>query len=55
MTFSSWKRWPDRNEYYGISFPGVYVVAISDEDLSGLIKKRGRYPFIVNVMWKTLP
>jgi hypothetical protein len=36
MTFSSWKRWPDRNEYYGISFPGVYVVAISDEDLSGL-------------------
>jgi hypothetical protein len=33
-TFSPWLRWDDRNEYAGVQYPGVYVLAISKRDLS---------------------
>jgi hypothetical protein len=32
--FSSWIRWQDRNEYRGIEFPGVYVLAITKDDIA---------------------
>lgn len=32
---SQWYRWGERNKYKGIKFPGVYFIAISDDDLSG--------------------
>src|SRR5580698_4436373 len=32
--FSSWLHWTDRNDYYGIEYPGIYIVAISDKDIS---------------------
>jgi hypothetical protein len=33
--FSPWFRWSDRTQYLGINLPGVYVIAISDRDISG--------------------
>ena len=32
--FSPWFRWNDRGQYSGIKFPGIYVVAISKDDIS---------------------
>ncbi|WP_394754156.1 hypothetical protein [Crenothrix sp.] len=32
--FSPWFYWNDRNQYCGIKFPGVYVVAESKDDIS---------------------
>ena len=34
-SFSSWYHWEDRNAYPGIAFPGIYIVAISDDDIRG--------------------
>lgn len=36
-SFSPWLRWTEANEekYSGISYPGIYVVAISGSDISG--------------------
>ena len=36
QTFSPWYRWGTRREYPGITFPGIYIVAISETDISGL-------------------
>ena len=33
--FTKWMRWTDRNSADGIKYPGVYICAIADEDLSG--------------------
>ena len=33
--FSPWFRWNDRNDYSGIEYPGIYVVAISKRNISG--------------------
>ena len=33
--FSHWYRWDARKEYPGISYPGIYIVAISSKDISG--------------------
>lgn len=32
--FSQWFRWNERGQYSGIKFPGIYVVAISKDDIS---------------------
>ena len=32
--FSSWKNWSDREDLGNLSNPGVYALAISDEDIS---------------------
>lgn len=32
--FSPWFKWNDRDQYPGIKFPGIYVVAISKDDIS---------------------
>ena len=32
--FSNWIKWNDRNNLSGLKFPGVYFIAISDNDLS---------------------
>jgi hypothetical protein len=32
--FSPWFRWNERGQYPGIKFPGIYVVAISKDDIS---------------------
>lgn len=32
--FSPWFHWNDRGHYSGIKFPGIYVVAISKDDIS---------------------
>jgi hypothetical protein len=32
--FSHWTKWTDRNKLEGLQFPGVYVLAISEHDLS---------------------
>jgi hypothetical protein len=34
-TLSPWFRWSDRNQYAGIDFPGIYVVAISRTNIAG--------------------
>lgn len=34
-SFSAWVRWKDRTTLSGLSFPGVYVIAISASDISG--------------------
>ncbi len=34
-TFTSWIRWSDRETLGEMSQPGVYVIALSDKDLSG--------------------
>jgi len=34
-SFSPWFRWNDRNDYSGIEYPGIYVVAISRRNISG--------------------
>ena len=33
--FSAWFHWTDRNQYPGIGYPGIYVIAISKKDISG--------------------
>lgn len=33
--FSPWFRWNERGQYSGIKFPGIYVVAVSKDDISG--------------------
>jgi hypothetical protein len=33
--FSAWARWADRACIDGLRWPGVYVLAISDEDIAG--------------------
>ena len=33
--FSPWFKWNERGQYSGIKFPGIYVVAVSKEDISG--------------------
>ena len=35
LAFSRWYNWSSRNEYPGITYPGIYVVAVSENDLSG--------------------
>jgi hypothetical protein len=35
LDFSPWYRWPERGNYPGIKHPGVYVVAISPDDIGG--------------------
>jgi hypothetical protein len=35
-SFSLWYRWDARCEYSGIAYPGIYIVSISNEDISGL-------------------
>ncbi|RUO34880.1 hypothetical protein [Aliidiomarina soli] len=35
LTFSPWYHWSSRNEYPGIAFPGIYVVALSEDNLCG--------------------
>lgn len=35
--FSAWASWPKRTELEGLRFPGVYAMAISDEDLTGTL------------------
>jgi len=32
--FSNWAKWNDRNDLSNLEYPGVYVLAISDDDLS---------------------
>jgi len=32
--FSPWFHWNDRSQYSGIKFPGIYVVAVSKDDIS---------------------
>jgi hypothetical protein len=31
--FSKWARWQERNSLYGIKFPGVYAIALSDKNI----------------------
>jgi hypothetical protein len=33
--FSNWVKWEDRNNLDGMSFPGIYCIAISESDLTG--------------------
>ncbi len=33
--FTKWMRWTDRSLAEGIKYPGIYIIAITDEDLSG--------------------
>jgi hypothetical protein len=33
--FSNWAKWGDRNGLEGIKLPGVYVIALCDENVSG--------------------
>lgn len=33
-TFTRWARWPDRESLPDLSFPGVYAMAISEDDIS---------------------
>jgi len=35
LTLSSWYHWSSRNDYPGISYPGIYVIAMSETDLIG--------------------
>jgi hypothetical protein len=35
--FSVWFQWQNRNEYADISFPGIYVIAASDNSIAGNI------------------
>ena len=35
LSFSPWYRWSERANYGGIKYPGVYMVAISPNDISG--------------------
>jgi hypothetical protein len=32
--FSPWFHWNDRNDYAGIEYPGIYVVAISRRNIA---------------------
>jgi len=34
--FSNWTKWTDRNSLVGIEYPGIYCLAISEEELSQL-------------------
>lgn len=34
--FSTWTKWIHRNDLDSIHFPGVYAIAMCDEDISGL-------------------
>ena len=33
--FTKWMRWSDRDTAQGINYPGIYICAISKEDISG--------------------
>lgn len=33
--FTKWMRWCDRDTVKGINYPGIYICAISEEDISG--------------------
>ncbi|MBZ2193291.1 hypothetical protein JFJ09_13850 [Pseudoalteromonas arctica] len=33
--FTKWMRWCDRDTVQGINYPGIYICAISEEDISG--------------------
>ncbi|ATG79439.1 hypothetical protein [Pseudoalteromonas sp. 1_2015MBL_MicDiv] len=33
--FTKWMRWCDRDTPQGINYPGIYICAISEEDISG--------------------
>src|ERR1700692_3425721 len=33
--FSPWLHWDNRNEYTGAQYPGVYILALSERNLSG--------------------
>ncbi|MDP2633374.1 MULTISPECIES: hypothetical protein [unclassified Pseudoalteromonas] len=33
--FSKWVCWADRNLTEGVKYPGIYIIAIADENLSG--------------------
>jgi hypothetical protein len=35
LDFSPWYRWSERGSYDGINYPGIYVVAITSDDISG--------------------
>jgi hypothetical protein len=35
MQFSNWIKWNNRNTLANIEYPGVYIIAISTEDLTG--------------------
>ncbi|MCC5854796.1 MAG: hypothetical protein JJU10_03835, partial [Idiomarina sp.] len=35
LSFSHWYKWSSRNEYPGIAYPGIYVVAVSENDFFG--------------------
>lgn len=37
LHFSKWQYWPDRDRLNGISFPGVYMLAVTDKDLTGKV------------------
>jgi len=32
--FSAWQRWSERNRLAGMEFPGVYAIALSEQDIS---------------------
>ena len=34
MRFSKWTQWDDRNLLHGLTFPGVYAIALSDTDMA---------------------
>jgi hypothetical protein len=36
LDFSPWYRWSEREHYPGFKYPGIYILAISQDDLSGL-------------------
>jgi hypothetical protein len=33
--FSEWKRWESRNDLSNLKYPGIYIIAKSDQDFSG--------------------
>ncbi|MDO6463482.1 hypothetical protein [Pseudoalteromonas carrageenovora] len=33
--FTNWVRWCDRNVTEEVKYPGIYIVAVADEDISG--------------------
>lgn len=37
LKFSKWHYWPDRGQLTEISFPGVYMLSITEQDLTGRV------------------
>jgi hypothetical protein len=37
LKFSRWHYWPDRGQLPGISSPGIYMLSVTEQDLSGKV------------------